>query len=83
MTHAEMVMNDRNMAKLSRTPSPMGSMRSAAVRHVNMTSLGANFWPKKSSSLRPLVAARCGRQCAECHTFQPLGSPDPGSPSIH
>ena len=83
MTHAEMVMKDRNIAKLSRAPSPKGSMRSAAVRQVNMISLGANFCPKKSRTLRTLNAERCGRQCAECHTFQPLGSPDSGSPSIH
>eukprot|EP00964_Phaeocystis_antarctica_P008141 scaffold4396_cov68-Phaeocystis_antarctica.AAC.2 len=48
MTQAEMVMKDRNIAKLSRAPSPKGSMRSAAVRQVNMISLGANFCPKKS-----------------------------------
>ena len=50
MTQAEMVMRDRNMAKFILAPSPSGSMRSAAVRQVNMMSLGANFWPKNSST---------------------------------
>ena len=48
-----------------------------------MASFGKNFWPKKSSALRTLSAERCGRQCVECHACQPLGSPEPGSPSIH
>ena len=50
MTQAERVMKDRNMAKFIRAPSPSGSTRSAAVRQVNMTSLGANFWPTNSST---------------------------------